>query len=311
MDAADNPILITGVPGRVGGVGSAVAASLLRRGLKVRALARRADARTDALRARGVDFVTGDLTWPPHVDAALKDCRRLYFGLSVSPGYLEATATVAAVARAHADIDVLVNISQLTVSQMSVTEMTDSPQQRQHWLCEQVLNWSGLPVVHVRPTVFLQNPFFSEWAAEQIARDQTIRLPFGMGRTSPVDARDVAEVIAAILAAPAPHIGRVYELTGPRSQDMNGVAAEYSDALGRPVAYVDMPFDRWRDEEVGRRELPSHLCEHLLTMARLHADNRYDRLTHDVETITGKPATSIRDYVARNRALFEKQFPAA
>jgi hypothetical protein len=91
---------------------------------------------------------------------------------------------------------------------------------------------------------------------------------------------------------------------------MNGVAIEYSDALDRPVAYVDMPFDRWRDEEVGRRELPGHLCEHLLTMARLHADNRYDRLTHDVETITGRPATSIRDYVARNRALFERGFAA-
>jgi uncharacterized protein YbjT (DUF2867 family) len=56
-------------------------------------------------------------------------------------------------------------MSQLTVSQMSLTEMTDSPQHRQHWLAEQALNWSGLPVVHVRPTVFLQNPLFLDWAA--------------------------------------------------------------------------------------------------------------------------------------------------
>jgi hypothetical protein len=45
-------------------------------------------------------------------------------------------------------------------------------------------------------------------------------------------------------------------------------------------------------------------------LARLHADNRYDRLTHDVETITGKPATGIHDFVARNKALFEKQVAA-
>jgi uncharacterized protein YbjT (DUF2867 family) len=310
MHAASRPILITGVPGHVGGVGSAVAASLRRRGLPVRALARRDDARMDALRASGVDLVIGDLTRPEDVDVALSGCGRLYFGLSVSPRYLEATATVAAVARAHADIEALVNISQMTVSQMSVSEMTDSDQQRQHWLCEQVLNWSGLPVVHVRPTAFLQNPFFSEWAAESIARDATIRLPFGAGRTSPVDARDVAEVIAAILAAPMPHIGRTYELTGPKSQDMNGVAAEYSAALGRTITYIDVPFDQWRDEEVGRRELPSHLCEHLLTMARLHAANRYDRLTHDVEAITGKPAAGVRDFVARNRTMFEKTVAA-
>jgi len=309
MHSADGPILVTGVPGHVGGVGSAIAASLRRRGLPVRALARHEDGHTDALRAHGVDIVTGDLTRPRDIEAALSGCRRMYLGLSVSPGYLEATATVAAVARAHADLEALVNISQLTVSQMSLAETTDSPQQRQHWLCEQVLNWSGLPVVHVRPTVFLQHPFFSEWAAESIARDSTIRLPFGHGRTSPVDARDVAEVIAAILADPAAHIGRICELTGPRSQDMNGVAAEYSGALGRPIRYVDMPFDQWRDDEVGRRNLSGHLCEHLLTMARLHADNRYDRLTHDVETITGRPAAGIRDFVVRHKALFEK--PAA
>ena len=48
----------------------------------------------------------------------------------------------------------------------------------------------------------------------------------GSGRTSPIDARDVAEVIAAILVSAAARIGKVYELTGPRSQDMGGIAAE-------------------------------------------------------------------------------------
>jgi NAD(P)H dehydrogenase (quinone) len=310
MHSANHPILVTGVPGHVGGVGSAVVASLRRRGLPVRALVHCDDGRADALRADGVDVVTGDLTRVGDVARALAGCRRIYFGLSVSPAYLEATATVAAVARAGGGLEALVNISQMTVSQMSLTETSESPQQRQHWLCEQVLNWSGLPVVHVRPTVFLQHPFFSEWAAESIARDATIRLPFRGGRTSPVDARDVAEVIAAILADPAPRIGRTYELTGPHSEDMRDIAAEYAEALGRPVGYANIPFDQWR-EELDARHLPGHLHDHILTMARLHADNRYDRLTHDVETITGRPAASVRDFVARNRALFERPIAAA
>ena len=49
-----------------------------------------------------------------------------------------------------------INMSQMTVSQMSVTETTASPQQKLHWLAEQALNWSGLSVVHVRPTVMLE-----------------------------------------------------------------------------------------------------------------------------------------------------------
>jgi uncharacterized protein YbjT (DUF2867 family) len=32
-----------------------------------------------------------------------------------------------------------------------------SRQQRQHWLSEQALAWSGLPVVTVRPTMFLES----------------------------------------------------------------------------------------------------------------------------------------------------------
>src|SRR5271157_5236317 len=132
--------------------------------------------------------------------------------MSVSAPYVEATVSTAAVARQRGELEVRVNRSQMTVSQMSLTKMTDSPQHRQHWLGEEVLNWSGLPVVHVRATVFLQHPFFSQWAAESIASDDTIRLPFGNARTSPVDSRDVAEVVATVLASPAPHVGKIYEL---------------------------------------------------------------------------------------------------
>ena len=304
--SVDAPILITGAAAGVGGVGAAIVEKLRQQDLPVRALVHREDERAEALRATGAEVVVGDLTHAEDVARALAGCRRLYFGMSVSAAYLEATVTAAAVAQERGDLEVFVNISQMTVSQMSLYDMTDSPQQRQHWLAEQVLNWSGLPVVHLRATVFLQNPFFLAWAAESIARDATIRLPFGTGRTSPVDARDVAAVAAAILADPAAHLGKVYELTGPRSQDMQGLAAEYSAALGRTVTYVDVPLEAWRDQELRRRHLPDHLIVHLVTMARLHAANRYDRLTHDVEALTGRPATSVRDFVARHAGLFQQ-----
>ena len=104
------------------------------RGLPVRALVRTDDDRALALRAIGAEVVTGDLTRVEDVARALDGCRRMYFGMSVSASYLEAAATVAAVARERGDLEVLVNISQLTVSQMSLAAMTDSHQQRQHWL---------------------------------------------------------------------------------------------------------------------------------------------------------------------------------
>jgi NAD(P)H dehydrogenase (quinone) len=304
-----SPILVTGAAGRVGGVGRRVVELLRERDLPVRAFVRHDDERGAALRALGAEVIVGDLRRAEDVAQALEGVRRIYLSLSVSAEYLEATVTVAALARALGEREVLVNVSQMTVSQMSATQMTDSPQHRQHWLAEQVLDWSGLPVVHLRPTVFLENPFFLGWAAKSIADDATLRLPFGSGRTSPVAAGDVARVAAAILAEPGRHVGHVYELTGPRSEDMKAVAEEYSDALGRTIRYVDLPFNQWDEQVVRAAGLPEHLAKHLATMARLHAANRYDRLTRDVETITGEPATSVRDFVAGHVDLFAS--PAA
>jgi NAD(P)H dehydrogenase (quinone) len=300
----ESMILVTGAAGRTGGVGGIVVQRLRQRGLPVRAMVHREDERAAALRATEAEVVVGDLTVPTDVVRAVEGCRRIYFGMSVSPPYLEATVIAAAAARQRGDIEAFVNISQMTVSQMSLTHMTDSAQQRQHWLAEQVLNWSGLPVVQVRPTVFLENPLFMNLAAQSIANDATIRLPFGAGRTSPVAAQDVAEVVATILANPIAHIGQIYELTGPKSQDMTGVAAEYSTALGRQITYVDVSLEQWRDAELRNLKLPEHVFQHILTMARLHADNRYDRATHDIEAITGRSATSIRDFVARHANMF-------
>jgi NAD(P)H dehydrogenase (quinone) len=170
--------------------------------------------------------------------------------------------------------------------------MTKSPQQQQHWLAEQVLNWSGVPVAHVRSTVFLETPFFSSMAASSIAKDGTIRLPFGSARTSPISASDVARVISTILEDPTCHRGKVYELTGPRSEDMNEMAKEYATALNRPVKYVNTPYDKWLKEELMPAGLPQYVFYHVSTMAKLHAENRYDRLTSDVQKLTGKPSMS-------------------
>jgi uncharacterized protein YbjT (DUF2867 family) len=48
-----------------------------------------------------------------------------------------------------------------------------------------------------------------------------------------------------VLAEPGPHVGRIYELTGSRSEDMHEVAREYSDALNREVTYSDISPEDW------------------------------------------------------------------
>ena len=92
-------ILVTGAAGQVGSVGRTVVGLLLDRGLPVRAMVRRDDERAASLRAAGAQVVVGDLLEPGDVYRVVSGCGRVYFSMSPSAGYLEATVTMAVVAR--------------------------------------------------------------------------------------------------------------------------------------------------------------------------------------------------------------------
>jgi uncharacterized protein YbjT (DUF2867 family) len=303
-----SPILVTGAAGRVGGIGRNVTELLLKQGKAVRAMVRNEDQRAQALRAIGAEVVVGDLLDLDSMHSAIAGCETMYFGMSVSDDYLAATINAAAVAKHHA-VKAFVNMSQMTLAQMSITETTPSPQHKLHWLAEQALNWSGLPVVHVRPTVFMEN-FFLLFAADSVRESDQIRLPLGEGKTSPVAVEDVARVLATLLASPQSHIGKIYHLTGPQSENMHFYAEEYSKALGRTITYQDIPVAPWRDGLL-QRDLPVHLVNHLATMAELHRAGRYDRMSDDVRTLTGQEPLSVQEFVRRNAASFSPSLKAA
>ena len=299
----NSPILVTGAAGAVGAIGRNVTGMLLAQGHKVRAMVRREDARSEDLRRLGAEVVVGDLTDLAAVHRAVRGCKRIYFGMSVSAAYLEATVNIAAVARHHG-VEVFVNMSQMTVTQMSMTETTDSPQHKLHWLAEQALSWSGLPVVTMRPTVFLEG-FFLVLAAAGVRDSDALVLPFGAGRTAPISALDVARAVAQVLHEPAAHIGSIYNLTGPESADLVHFAQVYSDALGRTITYRDVPVEAW----VGKlRELgmPAHLLAHFAAMARLHQQGRYDRMTNDYERLTGRAPVSMGEFARSHAAEFTR-----
>jgi len=303
-----NPILVTGAAGRVGAVGRTVTELLLKQGKAVRAMVRSEDARAQGLRDIGAEVVVGNLLDLDSMHRVIADCETMYFGMSVSDAYLAATVNVAAVAK-HYGMKAFINMSQMTLSQMSITETTTSPQHKLQWLSEQALNWSGLPVVHVRPTVFLEG-FFLLFTSDSIKESSQIRLPFGEGKTAPVSAEDVARVVAALLTDPQPHIGKIYHLTGPQSENMNFFAREYSKALGRAITYKDIPVEPWRDALLARG-LPAYLVHHLATMADLHRAGRYDRMSDDVLTLTGQAPMSVQEFVRKNAATFTASANAA
>ena len=215
--------------------------SLLERGLKVRAMVHREDHRSEALRALGAEVIVGDLLDLEAIHRAMDGCKRLYFSMSVSEKYLEATTNVAVVAQHHG-VEAPVNMSQMTVSEMNIHQTTRSPQHKQHWLAEQVLQWSGLPVVTMRPTVFM-DAFFWRFAIPTITAQNMLMLPFGQGYTSPIAAYDVARCVSEVPVNPEPHIGNVYKLTGPASKRLSEIAEDYC-YVPRYFSLVGPPYSR-------------------------------------------------------------------
>jgi uncharacterized protein YbjT (DUF2867 family) len=292
-------ILVTGAAGSVGSTAHTAVAILREQGHRVRAMVRTLDARADTLRDMGAQVVVADMLDIIALRAAMQGCSVVYFTTSISPSYLEAAANVAVTAKSLG-VKAFVTLSQMTVSEMSETETTSSPQQKQHWLAEQMLRWSGLPVVYLRPTIFFDGLFLVQ-GAKGIRDDDAIRVPFADGKTSPIAGTDVGAAAAAVLANPGPHLGKVYELTGPQSLTMAQFAQELSGALGRTIRYVDVPPLIW-GAKLQEARLPAHLIAHLVTMGQLHRDNRYDRMTDSFQQLVGRVPITAAQFARRHAA---------
>src|SRR5947207_2191508 len=126
--------LITGAGGGAGGVSRQVIEQLRERGHRVRAVVHRDDARADPLRELAAEVVVGDLTDPRDVVDAMTGVDRMFFSMGVSPDYVQATAVICDAALEYGRLEVVVNMSQMTVSQMTLTSVGESHQHRLHYL---------------------------------------------------------------------------------------------------------------------------------------------------------------------------------
>jgi uncharacterized protein YbjT (DUF2867 family) len=295
--------LVTGAAWASGKVSDSVVELLRGNGESVRVLVHHDDERANRFRRLGAQVVVADLANPVEVVEAMRDVSRIFFNGHVSFDYLREVTNVCAAALELGDLQVMVNMSQMTVSQMTLTSRGESQQQRLLWLAEQIMNWSCVPVVHVRPTVLLDNPLFTVLARRSVRERDVLALPFSTGRTSPIAAEDVAQVVAALLTDP-PEVGQVYGLTGPQVLDVEGLAEQYSRALGRTIRAEDIPYEDWLRRYLRNSGQSDLVQQHLATVVRLHRENRYDRSTHDVELVTGRPPQTVEQYVASHPEVF-------
>ena len=278
-------ILVTGA---TGANGSEVLKRLAAAGTPVRAMVR-SPKRNDALNAPGVEVVEGDFDRPETLPAALAGVERAFL-VTNSTEQAERQQLDFVAAAERAGVAHLVKLSQYHAA-------ADSPVRflRYHAAVERAIRGSGLAWTFLRPNLFMQGLLNF---APTIGAKGEFYAAAGDARISAVDVRDIAASAVAALTG-AGHAGRVYDLTGPQALTHREFAAGLSHALGRPVAYVDVPPEAMRGALVGMG-MPPWQADGLVEDYAHYRRGEAEAVTTGVRDATGRPprdfAGFARDY---------------
>jgi uncharacterized protein YbjT (DUF2867 family) len=255
------PVLVTSAAGgRQGKTGRHVSEMLLARGVPVRAFVHKIDERSERLRALGAEIFEGDFLDIRSVQRAAEGASAIYFAYPVQDGLMDATATMALAAR-EAKIDRLVNLVMLQSSPDAPT-----PRMRQNYLSEQVFEWAGIGVAHIRATVFYEN--IAALVRQSLPAQGAIRLPWGGEDTvlPLVAGEDVARVAVGLLAGPQLAAGSTVRMIGA-TMSLKEIIATFARVMARNVHYQEISDEEWRRDAASRDYNP-HAIEHLSSLWR-------------------------------------------
>lgn len=279
-------VLVTGATGRVGRM---VVDLLADAGLPVRALTRRPE---EAALPAGVEVVTGDLTVPESLDAALRGVDAVFLVWTVPP------------ATAPAVVERLATYARRVVF-LSAPHRTPHPFFQQpnpmaglYAEIERLIAGSGLESTIIRPGMFASNALL--WWAPAIRGDGVVRWPYGAAETAPVDDQDVAAVAARALYQDG-HAGGDYVLTGPESLSQTEQVRIIGDVLGRPIQFVELSPDEFRRATEGSWPRPA---VDMLLAAWGATTGRPALVTSTVSDVLGSPARSFRQWATDHADAF-------
>ncbi|MFZ2032159.1 MAG: NmrA family NAD(P)-binding protein [Candidatus Dormiibacterota bacterium] len=286
-EAPVSPVLVTGATGRVGGL---VVDLLIEAGVPVRALAHRTDAA--AMLPADVEVVTGDLTVPESLDAALRGVGAVFLVWTAPP------------ASASAVVERLATYAQRVVL-LSSPHQTPHPFFQQpnpmavlHADIERLITGAGIPSTIIRPGMLASNALF--WWAPAIRSDGVVRWPYGAAETAPVDDRDVAAVAARSLYQQG-HGGGDYVLTGSESLSQAEQVSIIGDVVGRRIKFEELSPDEFRSETEG--SWPRPVVDMLLT-AWGATIGKPAYITSTVSDLLGSATRSFRHWVADHASAF-------
>jgi uncharacterized protein YbjT (DUF2867 family) len=284
-------MLITGANGVSGSI---IVREFARQKARVKALVRS--------RAKGrwleglptVELVEGDMLRPETLGPALKDVSRVLMISSANEQLVETQCRFIDACR-KAGVGHVVKFSGseegVRRDKFRFTRMHDE--------IERYLEGSGLVWTHLRPSQFMQ-VYLRE--IPTIVAQGAFFLPMGNAQLEPVDIEDIAKVAFALLHSDG-HEEKSYDITGPEALTMTDIAQRISEAIGKPIRYVDVSPDNKRAMLLanGVSSFFTDGIDELFSERRLRHQARVCLETHDKFKV--RP-TAFAEFAVRNAARF-------
>lgn len=282
-------VLVTGATGNIGG---RVVEQLLARGQRPRVLVR------DAERARKrfgerVDVQTGDLSNASQLRAAFEEVEAVFL-VNTGPELAQRDALAAEVAR-DANVRRVVKLSAWGARASGrVTAVA-----AWHAEGERALRDSGIEATVIQPVGFMSNTL--EWA-RTIHTQGVVRASTGEGRIAMIDPEDIAAVATTCLCD-SRWSGRELPITGPHALSYAQMVESIGKAIDRPLRFEAITDEGAHKNLLGHG-MSRELADALVFLWREVREGLVDRVTNNVEHVTGKPPRSFADWARANASAF-------
>lgn len=270
---AQERIIVSGASGQLGGQ---VVDDLLSRGVRAAdlILVSRTPQELAKYAALGASTRAGDFTRPETLPAAYAGGTRLLL-ISINPIPNRPQAHKNAI-----DAAVKAGVKHIVyVSSVDADNPGDSKSAEEHRMTEQWVRESGVAWTMLRNHLYMDNLVS---LAVRMVTDGKVVIQPDEKPAAYVTRADCAAAAAAVLATRG-HEGKIYEITGPELVLRRDVARIASELAGKPIEQVAGP---------------GGVSQVAAVMAGFAA---FDRQSTHVRDLTGRPATSVRQLLEKNR----------
>jgi len=267
-------------------VGSELVRQLAAGGAPVRAFVRDRTRAHGVPSRLGVEHALGDLSEPQTVRQAARGCAALFLLTPDGPQQVQ-QATAAAQAAAEAGVGHIVTLSSSDCAHDAPFAWAQA-----HYAIERHVESLGVHYTHLRAHYFMPNLLDT---LQFESGSLVLRLPMGRGSISAVDVRDIAACAAAVLARGP--LGRPAVLTGGESFTLAEAAAVLAEHSGVPVRYDDEDPKQHLDSMLARGVERAE-AESIAVLYELGRSGYLDRVTGEVEALTGRPPRRLGAFAA-------------